>query len=85
MCWVCLLHETDLWWKCFVLGQQHCLKPRGFKDIMLFKMLQALEINQASVSQLEPRHVIQGHKGGLGNIEHISCILYFFLFFFFLF
>lgn len=49
-------------------------------------MLQALEINQASVSEPMSRNIVQGHKGEISNIEHsaVSSFLLLHLFFFFL-
>lgn len=71
---LCTLHRTHLRCKRSV-PQQHGLKQQGFKDITLLHTLQALEINQAPVSQLRFRNVVQGHKGELSNIKHISLTL----------
>lgn len=60
------------------------MSQQGLKAIKLLKMLLALEINQAFVSQLASRNVIQGHKRELSNIEHSSFLLLLLLLFLFL-
>lgn len=58
-----------------MLGQQRGPKQQGPEAISLLKMLQALEINQAAVSQLKSRNTIQGHEGELSNTAHSSFLL----------
>ena len=67
------LNRSELEMFCAGTGVQP--KQQGFGDIMPLKTLQALEINQAPVSQLESRNVVQGHKGELCSRKHISLTL----------
>lgn len=81
---LCILHQTDLQGQASVFGQHEAV---SLKAVMLLTMLQALQINQAAVSEPTSRNTVQGHEGEMSNIEHSavsSLLLLRFFFFFFL-
>ena len=55
--------------------ERSAAQTAGFWGYHAAQNITGLEINQAPVSQLETRNVVQGHKGELCSGKHISLTL----------